>query len=1371
MPDQDHLSPLQGDPRRQAFNSMGGTFLQVWHSVLAWIELKEDEVLYLECAEDFDIIRTQGATAVQVKASANTISLGSKDAQEGIANFWHLTELHPERKVAFRFLTRAKVGPEKGKPFGNQAGLHLWRECTTEPGRAVRLQQYLSIQDRLPERLRAFAATSSPEEFVKRLILPFTWETDAPSADKVELAVIGLLSAYGEQFGIGYTDASNARHPLYTQVCTTIRQHKVEDRRLDRLMFRQTFEAATTECVPKQRMRDLERTEQVLLQRVLDAGWQSAVPEANRLELQPSPQFTFGVPPLLAIFVPRIEILDRAGVILKKSGRVVFSGSVGSGKITLAKLLVGRNPGSWIWVDLTGNPDRTPTTLWRLFSFLARNTEAKHVVLDNAELRPQEIQKFQEQLGALAALLKQRNGLLIITSQRTIPRKSARDLGFDIESNITVHRFKLEDVVTLCARYGCSDPEECHRWSSRIHGLASGHPQLVHGMVQFLADDGWPQCSTAVIARLFPQIALERAEARTLALSLPDKPRELLYRLSLVASPFRRDHAMEIAGAAQALDAPGDSFDRLIGAWIEPITGEYYRVSPLIVNEAIAVWGPTRLRELHLAIADAVASCGDLTQTEVSTLLFHAYAGESDWHLTAMCRALNQSSKEIWEATAQQMTWLPLLKLQAGEVLYEQNPTVSILLRHVQFRIALHVDERLATRVMNAWRREVEACEPQQLAWFHEFDLAISATVIDRGPAGDPAQLLGDLLTLDRLQRAHADFFAEFFSDKTEYWDRVTGMHWDASDLVRSVAVFVGTRCRELERFKRLLDALEACEPDFRGRVLDGFCDRPENLSHIVEAVWVNEADKESPDWPGCLEVFEKVVRLGMSWGKPVLADTAIRGVAVIMDEYQHEPEAALEALDRLTAGSGRDSALTRNARALVLFHLQRFDEALELWRSTLPMWSVHDLTEASALRLAAITAGKLGRWDECATFFVEARRRLKRPILPETTAGSWADTGYALWRAGRNSDAISAFATALRRLERLERLKARGIRTHKVKRLIGQVLLWIAEQSGDRLIHTYDPGPGTCSNLDPMSAIDKLPEADLDLCWYQLIRVEFQLSAVSVLGMRQLPRLCASANVAVRAAATHLLVLHRFRNGDFADLPTLLAELRKAFREARELVPALRQSPVRESSSSQQIKPIQEDGTFIKGTFLVALVRLAAGEGLDRTLFTSWKGVVSEDDPESLYEWLVRAEDLVFGERLSALVLFKNPNTRWDEAVLAALNVLSTPEETTVADLLRAHVLILNMQGNYSDWMRATGTQVSRWFADQWRHKAAFPAGLLTPRLTVPLLLTACDAIDTDGLRKAARIVLAAQPTTDLRFAPGVLEPIRRLAAGPQSQ
>jgi hypothetical protein len=82
MPGPHDLSPLQGDPRRQASASMGGAFLQVWHTVLAWIALKDNEVLYLEHAEDFDVIGGQGATATQIKASPGKISLGSKDAQK-----------------------------------------------------------------------------------------------------------------------------------------------------------------------------------------------------------------------------------------------------------------------------------------------------------------------------------------------------------------------------------------------------------------------------------------------------------------------------------------------------------------------------------------------------------------------------------------------------------------------------------------------------------------------------------------------------------------------------------------------------------------------------------------------------------------------------------------------------------------------------------------------------------------------------------------------------------------------------------------------------------------------------------------------------------------------------------------------------------------------------------------------------------------------------------------------------------------------------------------------------------------------------------------------------------------------------------------
>ena len=48
--------PLKADPKRQAHASIKGYRYQIWCSVEAWLELAEDETLYLEGAEDFEIV-------------------------------------------------------------------------------------------------------------------------------------------------------------------------------------------------------------------------------------------------------------------------------------------------------------------------------------------------------------------------------------------------------------------------------------------------------------------------------------------------------------------------------------------------------------------------------------------------------------------------------------------------------------------------------------------------------------------------------------------------------------------------------------------------------------------------------------------------------------------------------------------------------------------------------------------------------------------------------------------------------------------------------------------------------------------------------------------------------------------------------------------------------------------------------------------------------------------------------------------------------------------------------------------------------------------------------------------------------------------
>src|SRR5208337_4998705 len=80
---------LPGDSRRQAVPSFLGDAYQASWSIDAWLRLADaDEVIYLEGAEDFDLVEPEAATAVQVRSTAGTISLGTVKALAAPENFW-----------------------------------------------------------------------------------------------------------------------------------------------------------------------------------------------------------------------------------------------------------------------------------------------------------------------------------------------------------------------------------------------------------------------------------------------------------------------------------------------------------------------------------------------------------------------------------------------------------------------------------------------------------------------------------------------------------------------------------------------------------------------------------------------------------------------------------------------------------------------------------------------------------------------------------------------------------------------------------------------------------------------------------------------------------------------------------------------------------------------------------------------------------------------------------------------------------------------------------------------------------------------------------------------------------------------------------
>ncbi|NNB33690.1 hypothetical protein [Pseudomonas fragi] len=102
---------------RQATASLRGYVYQLHASAAAWLELRVDDDLYLEVAEDFtELLREPGrmdavlrATQVKDTRESGAVTLNSPDILAAIESLHRLRACNPGREVRFVFLGIRKI--------------------------------------------------------------------------------------------------------------------------------------------------------------------------------------------------------------------------------------------------------------------------------------------------------------------------------------------------------------------------------------------------------------------------------------------------------------------------------------------------------------------------------------------------------------------------------------------------------------------------------------------------------------------------------------------------------------------------------------------------------------------------------------------------------------------------------------------------------------------------------------------------------------------------------------------------------------------------------------------------------------------------------------------------------------------------------------------------------------------------------------------------------------------------------------------------------------------------------------------------------------------------------------------------------------
>ncbi|MHB8144004.1 MAG: hypothetical protein ACYDGX_10235 [Thermoleophilia bacterium] len=799
------IKPLNSDPKRQAAAVIRAFNYQIIHSVYAWLDLGEEEVLYLEVAEDFDVVSQKAATTTQVKNSSTSLTLRSKDVLSAVYHCWELGEKNKDRTLSFRFISSAKIGKEQGEPFGKGiAGLELWQRCQRDSDALEKIIEFLKSQSSFPDTFLDFLNAADKETVQEKVIEPIQWLTESGDAGYVQQAVERKLTIHGNKFGIGPRDSLAVIPRLREMVYEKASLPRQDDRLLDRVLFLQVFEDATKIMVPRS----------FALATSKDKGTSALATFEPRLigevdlPLLAKPPITTEVPPIQLNFFNRELLISDLQTELHTEGALVLTGSSGMGKSTIAKLIArSRKDNNWLWMNFTGrSQELLLQSLQYLGQFIDEDAKIKSIILDDLVLTPGIAREIEDYLGGLLFTIINRGGQLLITSQRQMPGRLSRYLSIDDSEVVDVPPFSEDEIALFAAQLGCEDAELAKNWAKIIFLHTKGHPQLVHANLVHLKNVSWPAIKQDDLLLPPLEVVDERNEARELLAQLDDEQRQMLYRLSVIKGPFRRDQAISIGGHAPPLQYPGDAFDLSVGPWIEPIDADYFRLSPLLENAAEEVWPEKVLESLYASTAQDILSCGELTHIEASNVFFNAWRGKADDILVSVIGSLMNSKGNIWKSVIEAMSWM-IHVCHEKDSFYPQNYLINFMFRNLQFNLAADIRPDVAERILGVWETEMVDHEPRESFLQEQFLFNAQAITHYKVPLSS-AKLLTHILKIVTIQSEYKKITKKRL---LEGLSLVSVKNMEAEYFL-----FVIARCKSKEYLGSLLENLKEIPAQFR---------------------------------------------------------------------------------------------------------------------------------------------------------------------------------------------------------------------------------------------------------------------------------------------------------------------------------------------------------------------------------------------------------------------------------------------------------------------------------------------------------------------------------------------------------------------------
>ena len=1072
------LGPPNADSARQAIHAIRGYEYQILAAALAWVDLEENGVIYLEVAEDYAHVIDGDIEAVQVKATrgSGTVTLNTPAVRDAIESFVDLVAQNPARDVHLRFLTTAPIGLEKSPDDRPRQvpGLEYWQRARAGREDVGPLRTILERVSS-PEAVRIFCRSRSDEELLADLIRRVTWDCDRPDTSILRRELQARVSLFlRKEFGVPPQDALRIVDVLACHVLRRSTMQDARDRVLSRPELRHVADASTRISLPRSVVEHLlskapaSPVESTLGQAIVSTRGLAYPPWIVDAETLPTPK----------VLIRRAPLEARVQSALSATGLCFVVGATGTGKSFLARCIAPRFPGPRFQIDLRDTKaTKARNRLKQVFVVLAEMGPATLMLEDLNCLAAPSVQTL---LGEVVGAARRRDMRIVITSYSRPTATLLNALTADSTSIVSSLHFELEETCELVSTLG-GDPAVWGRVAHFAGG--TGHPQLTYAFVAGMAARGWPRDEiTEIFTRGLTNADLENehsAARANLIDSLPGPTRELLCRLSLTIAPFERSLAVAIGTIQPPIERPGERFDELVDRWLEPARADRYRPSPLVRGFAPKMLTKFQQGRVHDKIATEMTQRTTIDAGDIDAILVHGLQGSSQSSLLKLTYAINRASDETRQTIARHLVAFP--SLRTSNPIYPEDLPISVMLRLTQLRIVMATEKRRKVDdIVTALLSETDAV-PDGLAGADFEGAVLSAVLNNLGIARDVSNWVSLLSRFRRCEHKGNE-----------------GIVTHSAGLPPTTVLFnVGiTGLDSVKKLEAVFHALSGLDDDERREFLTPIDTSFQDYSPLVEQPWRAQSRRPGFDAAEAVSSYIKMGTQAESWGLRTLGVQCHVAVASILDEKVGDTARALQVLDEAATKFGRETFL---ARALGKLHrrIGNGTEALGYFREAIAqmgMFGPHDAVYT--VREAAICAAECGEWDTARTWFLRAKAAsdpLDGSRLGAIGVGLQADAAVASFQAGDLRDALSLMKTALLSLPEFE--PDSNLQAAHCHRLIRHTILWLEAKAEGRDIKIDGKPiamlPGACSNPVPVPEIEQLPLGHVDFAWYMLAEIE----------------------------------------------------------------------------------------------------------------------------------------------------------------------------------------------------------------------------------------------------------------------------------------